>query len=253
MNHNSLPLTRFNSKQSRNLHELLSENLSLVVHKFLFLSSSIVCRFLQNQQSVRKNMPHGKEALDLVRILLDFHQEIHISSQRAVLRSILEPRESPPKPQNVQTLIKFIKKFDDSLQSLWNILKDETILYSHEYSAWKFCHVLNQMLIEGPRSVLVSAYNNRRVLKNVGTYWKRSTLDIGQLILEYCKFLVRKVKFHSKYPQIPGDSTYDFKRLERECDLFVTRLDFYLTLKHFIFLERFCVRMCFIYCTIFFR
>lgn len=99
------------------------------------------------------------------------------------------------------------------------MLKDETILYSHEYSAWKFCHVLNQILIEGPHDVLVSAYNNRRVLKNVGTYWKRSTLDIGLLILEYCKFLVRKVKLHQKYPQIAGDCTYDFKRLERECDL----------------------------------
>lgn len=133
--------------------------------------------------------------------------------------SVLTPKEALSNQRKVQTLINILVEDGHHFELLWSVLEDGNILYSHELSAWKFCHVLNQILIEAPPEILVSCYNNRRVLKNVGTYWKRSTLDIGFLILEYCKFLVKKVKFHAKYKQIAGNCTYDFKKLEQECDL----------------------------------
>ncbi|KAL5276984.1 HIP1 family protein [Megaselia abdita] len=135
--------------------------------------------------------------------------ELETSVQKAV-----NFREEPPKPKHIRAIIIITFKLKDCTQ-IWSFFKKQPLL-ENQFTAWKFCHVLHKLLIEGHPTAITGAYVNRKTIVEIGNMWSmlNDSLGLGLLISSYTKFLITKIEFHFKYTAVFGNCTYDTAKLE---------------------------------------
>lgn len=134
------------------------------------------------------------------------------SLQETSVQKAVNFREEPPKPKHIRAILITTFKLKDCSQ-IWQFLKKQPLL-ENQFTAWKFCHVLHKLLIEGHPSAITCAYVNRKTIVEVGSMWSMLNDGLGVLISSYTKFLILKIEFHFKYTAVFGNCTYDTVKLD---------------------------------------
>lgn len=132
--------------------------------------------------------------------------------QETSVQKAVNFREEPPKPKHIRAILISTFKLKDCSQ-VWHFSKRQPLL-ENQFTAWKFCHVLHKLLLEGHPSAVTCAYVNRKTIVEIGNMWSMLSDGLGVLISSYTKFLISKIEFHFKYTAVFGNCTYDTVKLD---------------------------------------
>ncbi|CAO1411281.1 unnamed protein product [Diamesa serratosioi] len=111
--------------------------------------------------------------------------------------------ESPVKPKHSRAII--IGTFrNEGAHSFWTIISRQRS-FDQRVTAWKFCHVLHQILREGHHSCLEHSMYHIKRITAIGNSSACFPAGYGLCIQQYTKLLVVKLNFHQRNPRFPGN------------------------------------------------
>jgi huntingtin interacting protein 1 len=130
-------------------------------------------------------------------------REAFIKSQLVACHKALNKTEAPLKQKHARALIVGTHK-ERSANVFWNTIS-RIQLEKNPVLTWKFCHLLHKLIRDGHRKVCDDSLRHAGRLEQLGSFWKHlQTSGYGQSNTTYCKMLICRLKFHKRFPSIPG-------------------------------------------------
>ncbi|KAK7487938.1 hypothetical protein BaRGS_00020839, partial [Batillaria attramentaria] len=95
--------------------------------------------------------------------------------------------------------------FQDNGGSMFWTIASKMPVQANPIVCWKFLQVIHKLMRDGHPNVVPDSYKYCSQLKDLGKLWGHLKEGYGKLIASYCTLLIQKLKFHRKFPRIPGN------------------------------------------------
>uniref|UniRef100_A0A336L264 CSON014690 protein n=1 Tax=Culicoides sonorensis TaxID=179676 RepID=A0A336L264_CULSO len=133
---------------------------------------------------------------------------------RKSIQKSLESDAKPIKFKHIRTIIIGTFQIKDSGQAFWTIVTRQPF-HEQQITSYKFCYLTHKVLREGHPNVIQHSMRYKHEILELGRLRGQLNQDYGPCIERYTKFIVTKLIFHQRNPDISGDLTSKIGRSQK--------------------------------------
>lgn len=111
--------------------------------------------------------------------------------------------EQPAKEKHIRNII--LGTYNDKSSMLFWSNLNKIQAESNPITCWKFLYVVHRLMRDAHSNVLLDSYKHKNELDSLSKLWIHLKVDYGQMISNYCNYLIFKLNFHQKYKSLPGN------------------------------------------------
>jgi len=131
------------------------------------------------------------------------------------LSKAINNSETPVKEKHARNAI--LGTFEDNGGAMfWNIASKMPV-QANPIVCWKFLQLVHKLMRDGHPNVVKDSVKYGSQIKDLGKLWGHLKEGYGKLIAGYCRLLIQKLKFHRKFPHIPGNLSMTDEQYYKIC------------------------------------
>eukprot|EP01133_Synstelium_polycarpum_P010994 gene10994-12806_t len=178
------------------------------MYKQVFFSADYLRENSDKRESVEKLKLALTNQVQILKRCLMIHAK-HIMEFENIVHKATNSKQTAPKRKHVRSIV--LETYsENSGKSFYGELHKRP-LDTNDVVCYKCIVTIHNVVQEGPRNVLGDTINKLSWFEGLRSHWARypDSKGYGNLIAQYCTFMIDKVRFHQANPTLEGGLSLD--------------------------------------------